>query len=137
MNELIADLEKQLLAATSQRDYYVTCVLEYNAKMKDLKTTIAVMKALSGQSELDFAEGDKTVKKAPLAMFQERLKAGPKVIEFGEVATKDKSQAPKPDDKLTALTKAKMDANKGMNYAEASRLVLAENPALNISLDAE
>jgi hypothetical protein len=103
----------------------------------DKAMTIAVMKALSGQSELDFAEGDKTVKKAPLAMFQERLKAGPKVIEFSEVATKEKSVVAKPDDKLTALTKAKMAENKGMNYAEASRQVLIENPSLNISLDAE
>jgi hypothetical protein len=103
----------------------------------DKATTIAVMKALSTQSELDFAEGDKTVKKAPLAMFQERLNAGPKVIEFGETVTKGNSLEAKPDDKLTALTKAKMAENKGMNYAEAGRAVLAEHPELNFSTDAE
>lgn len=97
---------------------------------------IAVMKAMASQPEMDFAEGNKTVKKTPLAIYQEQLKAGPKVIQFGEVATKDNSQAANPDDALTAKTKAKMAANPGMSFAEAGRAVLAEDPSLNTAFEA-
>jgi hypothetical protein len=93
------------------------------------------MRSLAGQAEIEFSEGDATVKKSPLAMYQDRLKAGPKVIEFGESATKGKSQPAQPDDKLTALTTEKMKAVPSLSYNEASAQVLKEHPELNVSVE--
>lgn len=96
----------------------------------DKPAHLQVMKALAGLAEIDFAEGDKTTKKTPLAIYQERLAAGPKVIEFSETATKETSAAPAGADKIEALVKAKMKANASLSYNEASRQVYIENPEI-------
>lgn len=132
---LTADLNG-LKAAAQEKEFGEFCEgLVQAGKLlpADKASTVAVMRSLAGQAEMDFSEGDKTVKKAPLDMFKARLEAGPKVIDFSEQATKGKTAPAQPDDKLTALTKAKMAENKGMDYAEAGRLVLKEHPELNFS----
>jgi len=96
---------------------------------------IGLMKSLATQAEYEFSEGDKVVKKTPLAAYQERLSAGPKVIEFGERATKGNSQGAQDDDKLSALTRAKMKEVPGIDFAEAGRRVLLENPELNLATE--
>jgi len=96
---------------------------------------LAIMESLSAAPEMDFSEGEgdqkKTVKKSPLAFFQENVEKAAPLISFGEIATKDKAATAVSDDKLVTLTKAKMDSDKSLNYSQASALVLKENPDLN------
>lgn len=52
---------------------------------------LATLHTLHGQAPVEFAEGDKTVTKTPLEIYQEQLKALPEVVSFGEHATHDKA----------------------------------------------
>lgn len=100
----------------------------------DKASTITIMKTLAGQAPVDFAEGDKMVKKSPLDVYKARLEAGPKVISFGEKATKEGAAPPASDDELTRLTKERAAA-KGISFSEAGRQVLAERPELNTTVE--
>lgn len=101
----------------------------------DKAATITIMKTLASQAPIDFAEGDKMVKKAPVDIYKARLEAGPKLIEFGETATKGGAVPAKDADKLTALTNEKVKANPGMTFGEAGKKVLEEHPELNVSVE--
>lgn len=76
-----------------------------------------------------FSEGGE--EKTPDAWFREFLEALPKLVDFSEVATRDKDTGGKePGDQLEALVKKKMEANPDLNYGAAFSEVQSENPEL-------
>lgn len=75
---------------------------------------IAQMHLLAGQDEMEFAEADGTVvKKLPLTVFQESLKALPEVVSFNEQVTRDAAGS-----QLDA-TNAQAIAKKAVEYQES------------------
>lgn len=100
------------------------------------EAAISFMSSISANSEIDFAEGDKTVKKTPLKIYQEAIESGPQLVHFGEIATGGVAESESTNDtgpaskKLSELTEEKMNADKSLKYQDASRMVFEENPDL-------
>jgi len=72
-------------------------IKEGRMKPADLEANVELLMTLDGPAR-EFAEGDKKVSMTPAELFKNRLAAMPKVIEFGEFATKDKSSVAGLDD---------------------------------------
>lgn len=84
--------------------------------------------AASHQEPIEFAEGKKKTMLEGIADFLTEL---PKVVTFKEVTSKDgPGSGGSAGEKLTVLTKKKMDDNKGMAFSEAFKAVQIENPKL-------
>lgn len=83
------------------------------------------------EATVEFGEGADKKKQTPLEFMQSFLSALPKVIEFGEVAgrTKDAGTG-SAGDKLSALTKKKLEEKKDYTYTKAFSEVQTENPEL-------
>jgi hypothetical protein len=76
-----------------------------------------------------FCEG--AGKKTPAAWFAEFLAGLPELIDFTEVATRDKDMAgADPGGRLDAMVKKRIADNQGMTYSAAFAQVQLENPAL-------
>jgi hypothetical protein len=86
---------------------------------------LGVLNALSGAGELEFAEGESTVKKAPVDALKEVLNAFPKQLEFAEIATTTAAapQTGNAGERLAAIAMAKVAAGKPFTLAfqEAQR----------------
>jgi len=99
-------------------------------------TVVALMMKLDGAEPVEFGEGDGKVMKSPLDIYQEELKASPDVVQFSEVATKEKA-APKTkqqsadfgehadEDRLSLHNKVLeyQEANPGKTYEQALVIV--------------
>ncbi len=93
------------------------------------------MEGLDGEGEIEFSEGKK---QSPSEWFREFLEGLPKVINFGEVATRGKDVGGgDAGSKLGALVTKKMQDNKGMEYSEALSVVSSENPDLATEYEQE
>ena len=89
-------------------------------------TIITMLKTLDGQEAMDFAEGDKTIKKTPLDIYKEGLSAINVDIfggQFSEPSEKSGAEA-ELKEKIAVLEKG------GLNFSEASRKAHSENPEL-------
>lgn len=87
------------------------------------------MEALDADAPIEF--GDAKAKKTGLAWFTDFLESMPKLVDFSEIATRDKDvKAGNAGAKLEALTTAKMQENQGMTYGAAFAEVQKQNPAL-------
>ena len=92
------------------------------------------MEKLDGTGDMDFAEGDKTVKKPVAEAFKTFLESLPVQVEFSEMATHGRA-AGKPGDldaqALAAKIRNKVDASiasgHSMSFAEAQAAVLREH----------
>jgi len=86
--------------------------------------------SLDAEEAISFAEG--TAKRTRLDFMREFLAELDKVIEFGEIAkrSKDTGGAGAAGEKLEALTRAKMKANKDLDYVKAFAEAQTENPEL-------
>lgn len=93
-----------------------------------------IMKALREDADVDFAEGETTVKKSTAALFREMLAELPAQVAFGEVATKDRAAGNNPDIDAKSFGEnvdperldlhkraAAIQKEKGIPYAEAVR----------------
>lgn len=95
---------------------------------------VDLMEALDGAGQLDFAEGDKTIKKSAAEVFRAFLESLPVQVEFEEFATHGRA-AGKPGDMSPVVMAAKIrdkvdaaeKAGRTMSFAEASAEVLREN----------
>ena len=86
------------------------------------------MESLADAAEVEFSEGEK---KAPDAWFREFLEGLPKLVEFSEIATRDKDTGGKDAGaQLEQITRQKMTADKGLSYRAAFSEAQAENPDL-------
>jgi len=91
------------------------------------------MERLDGAGEMDFAEGDKAVKKPAAEVFKAFLESLPVQVEFGEIATHGRA-AGKPGalgaEELAAKIRDKVDAanaaGRSMSFSEAQAVVLRE-----------
>lgn len=87
------------------------------------------MEALDADAPIEF--GDAKAKKTGLEWFTDFLESLPKLVDFSEIATRDKDvKAGNAGAKLEALTTAKMKENQGMTYGAAFAEVQKQNPAL-------
>lgn len=86
------------------------------------------MEALADGDAIAFAEGET---KTPDAWFREFLEGLPKLIDFGEVATRDKDVGGKDaGSQLDAFTQAKMEKRPELTYGAAFSEVQREHPEL-------
>jgi len=107
---------------------------EFNAFCDSLATRIAPamrpaviahLHALADQAPVEYQENGATVKKSPLAIYQESLKALPEVVSFQETATKEKAGVARDATPQTLARKAREYVDqmhaKGVHvtYAEA------------------
>ena len=89
---------------------------------------VEFMVSLDGEEEIQFAEG---AKKSRLEWMKSFLGELPKVINFKEIATRDKDAGAKSAaEKLSVLTRKKMDEKKDLTYTVAFSEVQRENPDL-------
>lgn len=87
------------------------------------------MEALDADSPIEF--GDAKAKKTGLEWFTDFLESMPKLVDFSEIASRDKDvKAGNAGAKLEALTTAKMRENQGMTYSAAFAEVQKQNPEL-------
>jgi cation transport regulator ChaB len=88
------------------------------------------MESLDADEPLQFAEGKD--KQSRLDWFRGFLEGLPKVIHFGEIATRDKDVSGQgaATKKLEDLTRKKMEERKDLTYAQAFTEVQRENPDL-------
>jgi len=95
-------------------------VTEFMSQIATIETTI------------EFGEGTDKKKQTPLEFMQSFLSALPKMIEFGEVAgrQKDAGASGNAGEKLSALTKKKLEDKKDYTYTKAFSEVQTENPEL-------
>lgn len=82
------------------------------------------------ETPIEFGEGDEKKSQTPIEFMQSFLSALPKSIEFGEVAVRDKDVSGNASEKITSLTKKKMEENKKITYSQAFTEVQRENPDL-------
>lgn len=83
------------------------------------------------ETTIEFSEGDKKVNQTPLEFMQAFLTALPKAIEFGEVAKRSTDAGTgNAGEKLSALTKKKLEEKKDYTYTKAFSEVQTENPEL-------
>ncbi len=87
---------------------------------------IDFMEIMQGHGEYEFSEGGK---KASLEAFKDFLKTMPKVIEFSEIATKEKARPTASEDKREELISEYMEKHK-VEYKEAVLGVSKKNPEL-------
>ncbi len=85
------------------------------------------MKALDGEEALTFAEGADQISR--LEWFKGFMAGLPKVVEFGEVATREKDITGKAGEKLSAIIQKKMN-EKQITYGAAFAEAQMENPDL-------
>ncbi|MFH2012511.1 MAG: hypothetical protein ABIJ37_07435 [Pseudomonadota bacterium] len=87
------------------------------------------MLQLDGEDTIEFAEGKKSSRLNWFKSFMEEL---PKVINFEEIATRDKDVggAGSAGEKLAALTQKKMEENKELTYGAAFAEAQKDNPDL-------
>lgn len=95
---------------------------------------VSFMEKLDGTGELDFAEGDKTVKKPASEAFKAFLESLPVQVEFGECASHDRAAGKSGDldvNTLAAQIQGKVEeatkAGRSMSFAEAQAVVLREH----------
>lgn len=106
-NEALASKDAQIksfeeASAKAEVDRKVAAFAEFcEAQVKDGRMTPAqrdqalpVARAMVSADPVDFAEGDKTEKKAPLDLFRQILSGMKTQVEFGEFATSDRAGAP-------------------------------------------
>lgn len=94
------------------------------------------MEALDADAPIEF--GESKDKKTGLAWFTDFLESLPKLVDFSEIATRDKDvKAGNAGAKLEALVSAKMKENQGMTYGAAFAEVQKQNPALSAEYIAE
>jgi hypothetical protein len=107
-------------------------VKEGRALPANKESTVATMMHLEGQESLDFAEGDKTVKKSPLDIFKGQIEHGQKVIEYAEFAKKGdaKSRDASGSEKEFSEKVKKLQTDEKLSFSEATAKVIAENPDL-------
>jgi hypothetical protein len=81
---------------------------------------------------MEFKEGEVMKKQTPLEFMKSFLDAIPKQIEFREVATRgmDIGGSGNAGEKLSALTRAEIEANKKLSYRDAFAEVQRKNPDL-------
>ena len=86
----------------------------------------------SSSQVMEFKEGEETKKQTPLEFMKAFLSGLPKIVEFREVATREKDATGSGGaaEKLDALTKKKMDADKGLSYSEALKAAQMEYPEI-------
>ncbi len=91
------------------------------------------------ETVIEFGEEGKKQKQTPLEFMRAFLAALPARIEFKEVAGNDKDvpAAGRAGEKIDALVREKLKANKEMKYAAAFAEVQQENPALAAEYEAE
>lgn len=85
---------------------------------------IEFMAALEYVETVDFAEGEGTVKKTPLAFMQEFLSAQPKLVEFGEHHTEDAATG---DLDVTVNVPAGYEVNSEKAAIHAKAIAFAES----------
>jgi hypothetical protein len=86
------------------------------------------MERLSNDEPVEFSEDKKST---PYEWFCDFLAELPKVVEFGEIATRDKDLGTKgAGEKLIALIRKKMAENKELKYGAAFAEVQSENPEI-------
>jgi hypothetical protein len=143
----IADLEaanKQLAnrmdttVATGRRSEIAAYCegLASKGRLTDFQRGLAasVMEKLDGAGDMDFAEGDKTVKKPVAEVFKAFLESLPVQVEFGEFATRNRAAgqpgsldanalAAKISDKVDEAAKS----GRSLSFAEAQAAVLREH----------
>jgi len=90
------------------------------------QSTLDFMEIMYKQGEHEFSEGGK---KSSLETYKESLKKRPKLIEFDEVATKNKAKANgDTDEKVKKLVSDYMTIHKDVTEYEAMRAVCREHP---------
>ena len=147
-----ADLEKEKTAlAKAKADSRKAEIASFcEGLCKEGKLTPAMLKygigmtnfleAISGiETSYEFAEGSEKKKQTPVEYAKGFLSSFKKQIEFGEFAGKEKDFKAGGDaaEKLSALTKKKMDENKNLGYSQAFSEVQRENPQLALEYAAE
>lgn len=91
--------------------------------------TLLTMESLAGSGEVSFADG---TKKSALVVYQDTLKAQPKILTTTEFATSGAACGVTGNAgvQLEALVKAKMTADKDLSYSSAFVQVCKEHPEL-------
>jgi len=89
------------------------------------------MEALDAETVIEFGEGDGSEKKTGLAWFTDFVSGLPKLIDFSEVASRDKDvKGGNAGKKLEGLVKTRLTENKDMTYSAAFSEVMDEHPDL-------
>jgi len=109
--------------------------LAATGQLTDFQRGLAVdfMERLDGAGTMDFAEGDKTVKKPVTDVFKAFLESLPVQVEFGEIATHGRAAGKTGDlnaNEMAAKIRDKVDqaeaAGRTMSFAEAQAEVMRE-----------
>ncbi len=139
------DLKKREIALrTQEADAKKAAIASFCEDMKKKGILIPAMDKLgmgitefmsqiaSIETPIEFGEEGKKEKQTPLEFMQSFLSKLPKAIEFREVAGNDKDAGRKGNagEKIEALVKEKMKANKAIAYGAAFAEVQMENPEL-------
>jgi len=92
------------------------------------ENVIALMEAMSGREEYEFADGSK---KDLLVEFRSMLEKSGKMIEFDEIAKKGKASASSAaGTKMEQIVSEKLKENKKLSYSDAFAEAQKENPEL-------
>ena len=142
----ILALRKQLKekeAAERKKDFAQFCEgLQKEGKLPPavVPTVVEFMEILSGTETFEFSEGEGKVKVAPVERFKTLLGSLKKVIEFSEVATKDKgakNSEGSAEERLDTIARGKMAAKKELSYSAAFSEAQIENKELAVEYAAE
>lgn len=90
---------------------------------------VAMQKTLDGQEAIDFAEGDKTVKKTPLEIYKKGFEAKSVGSLFGEKFNGNASPREAAEKEIKAKTEEIME-KEGISFGEAGRKLREKEPGL-------